>query len=156
MFTKIYGVTRRQWVSCHVRATWNGTVLWSRLTAGMQQGYWTGLVSWDTRANVSMTSRISQRNVTHVSFPIEPKPLNEKTMPSLGFARIVKCIVEVWEWISYFIPHFTAHVITYPWCNLRLRLMGLIHTCHWGIYRNSPSDIIVLPVDGFGSLRNDI
>ena len=25
--------------------------------------------------------------------------------------------VEVWEWISYFIPHFTGHVITYPDCN---------------------------------------
>ena len=22
--------------------------------------------------------------------------------------------VEVWEWIDYFIPHFTGHVITYP------------------------------------------
>ena len=24
------------------------------------------------------------------------------------------CIVEVWEWISNFISHFTGHVITYP------------------------------------------
>ena len=24
-------------------------------------------------------------------------------------------IVEVWEWISNFIPDFTGHVITYPW-----------------------------------------
>ena len=23
--------------------------------------------------------------------------------------------VEAWEWISNFIPHFTEHVITYPW-----------------------------------------
>ena len=23
--------------------------------------------------------------------------------------------VEVWEWIRNFIPHFTGHVITYPW-----------------------------------------
>ena len=23
--------------------------------------------------------------------------------------------VEVWEWVSNFIPHFNAHVITYPW-----------------------------------------
>ena len=24
--------------------------------------------------------------------------------------------IEVWEWISNFIPHFTGHVITYPCC----------------------------------------
>ena len=23
--------------------------------------------------------------------------------------------IEVWEWLSNFIPHFTGHVITYPW-----------------------------------------
>ena len=25
------------------------------------------------------------------------------------------CTVEVWEWISYFIPHILMDVITYPW-----------------------------------------
>ena len=26
--------------------------------------------------------------------------------------------IEVWEWVSNFIPHFTGHMITYPWWNL--------------------------------------
>ena len=28
--------------------------------------------------------------------------------------------VDVWEWISYFIPHFTGHVITYPCWDYKL------------------------------------
>ena len=26
--------------------------------------------------------------------------------------------IEMWEWIGYFIPHFSGHVITYPFRNL--------------------------------------
>ena len=29
------------------------------------------------------------------------------------FSNFNGCTVEVWEWISNFIPHFTGHVITY-------------------------------------------
>ena len=31
------------------------------------------------------------------------------------FPNFNGCTVEVWEWISNFIPHFTRHVITYHW-----------------------------------------
>ena len=31
------------------------------------------------------------------------------------FPNFSGCTVEVWEWISNFIPHFTRHVITYPY-----------------------------------------
>ena len=30
-----------------------------------------------------------------------------------GLVAIVQSYVEVWEWISNFIPHFIGHVITY-------------------------------------------
>ena len=30
------------------------------------------------------------------------------------FPNLITAAVEVWEWISYFIPHFTGRVITYP------------------------------------------
>ena len=30
------------------------------------------------------------------------------------FPNFNGCIIEVWEWISIFTPHFTGHVITYP------------------------------------------
>ena len=36
---------------------------------------------------------------------------DEMTYP---FWNFYDCTVEVWEWISNFIPHFTGHVITYP------------------------------------------
>ena len=36
---------------------------------------------------------------------------DEITYPFLNFNGAT---VEVWEWISNFIPHFTGHVITYP------------------------------------------
>ena len=40
--------------------------------------------------------------------------------------------VEVWEWISNFIPHFTGHVITYPcWNRLPDRLMGYCGYTKW-------------------------
>ena len=30
------------------------------------------------------------------------------------FSNINSKAMEVWEWTSYFISHFTVHVITYP------------------------------------------
>ena len=30
------------------------------------------------------------------------------------------CPLDVWEWISNFIPYFVAHEITYPWLKLKL------------------------------------
>ena len=31
------------------------------------------------------------------------------------FPNFNGCTIEVWEWIHNFIPHFTGHVITYPY-----------------------------------------
>ena len=31
------------------------------------------------------------------------------------FPNLSGATVEVWQWISNFISHFTGHVITYPW-----------------------------------------
>ena len=41
------------------------------------------------------------------------------------FTNFNGCTVEVWEWISNFIPHFTGHVITYPCRYLSLCLCVL-------------------------------
>ena len=57
--------------------------------------YWHGLTL--TRAGIS--------NYIHY------KVWGEITNPFLHFDGST---VEVWEWISNFIPHFTGHVITYP------------------------------------------
>ena len=42
---------------------------------------------------------------------IHHKVWNEVIYP---FPNFNGCTVEVWEWISHFIPHFIGHVITYP------------------------------------------
>ena len=34
------------------------------------------------------------------------------------FPHVKGCTVEIWEWVSNFIPYFTGHVITYPCCDL--------------------------------------
>ena len=39
------------------------------------------------------------------------------------FPNFEGATVEVWEWISYFIPHFTEHVITYPCWELSLSML---------------------------------
>ena len=31
------------------------------------------------------------------------------------FPNFKETAIEVWKWISYFIPQFTGHVITYPY-----------------------------------------
>ena len=36
------------------------------------------------------------------------------TYPFTNFANFNGCTVEVWEWISNFIPHYTRCVIAYP------------------------------------------
>ena len=45
------------------------------------------------------------------------------------FLNFNGCTVEVLEWISNFILHFTAHVISYPWRDqIQIMLMkGAIH-----------------------------
>ena len=47
--------------------------------------------------------------------------------------------VEVWEWISNFIPHFIGHVVTYPcWAKSQTLLVkgapGVLSTCQVMIY----------------------
>ena len=42
---------------------------------------------------------------------IHYKMSDENTYP---FPNLNGATVEVWEWISYFIPHLTAHVIIHP------------------------------------------
>ena len=37
------------------------------------------------------------------------------------FPNFSSCTIEVWEWISNFISHFTGHVITYPCWDLKLK-----------------------------------
>ena len=39
------------------------------------------------------------------------KVCDEITYP---FSKFKGATVEVWEWISSFLPHFTGHMITYP------------------------------------------
>ena len=51
------------------------------------------------------------------------------------FPNFNGCAIDVWEWISNFIPHFTVHVITYPCCELihvskRGLCSQLIHVTH--------------------------
>ena len=43
------------------------------------------------------------------------KVWDEITYP---FPNFNGCTIEVWEWISNFIPHFIIDVITYPWWDL--------------------------------------
>ena len=40
------------------------------------------------------------------------------------FPNFNGCTVEVWEWISNFISHFTEHVITYPCLGLKLNYVS--------------------------------
>ena len=40
------------------------------------------------------------------------------TYPFLNFNG---CTIEVYEWISNFIPHFTGHVITYPHAGIKVK-----------------------------------
>ena len=46
-----------------------------------------------------------------ISNHIHYKTCDEITYP---FPNFNGCTIEVWKWISHFIPHFTGHVITYP------------------------------------------
>ena len=48
-----------------------------------------------------------------ISNNIHYKVWDEITYP---FPNFNGCAVEVWKWISNFIPHFTCHVIIYPCC----------------------------------------
>ena len=46
------------------------------------------------------------------------------------FANINGCTIEVWEWISNFIPHFTRHVTTYPYQDCRIKTGSGGVCCH--------------------------
>ena len=37
------------------------------------------------------------------------------------FLNFNSAAVEVWEWISNFIPNFTGHVTTYSWASYQIR-----------------------------------
>ena len=39
------------------------------------------------------------------------------------FLNFNGCTVEVYEWISNFIPHFIMDVITYAWCDLSYSML---------------------------------
>ena len=39
-----------------------------------------------------------------------------RTEITYPFPNVNDATIEVWGWISKFIPHFTGHAITYPWC----------------------------------------
>ena len=61
---------------------------------------------------------------------------DEITFP---FPNFNGCTVEVWEWISNYIPHFTGHVITYP-CYLRTQWgpnAASVHVCNWHLMMTS-------------------
>ena len=49
------------------------------------------------------------------------KVWSEITYP---FSNFNGCTIEVWEWISYFLPHFVMGVITYPWWD-KLKLVHI-------------------------------
>ena len=55
-----------------------------------------------------------------ISNYIHYKVWNEITNPSPNFNSAT---VEVWEWVSNFISHFTGYVITYLWWNLSQSLL---------------------------------
>ena len=49
-----------------------------------------------------------------------------------SFSNVNGCIIEVWEWISNFIPHFIMDIITYPcwdWSNNMLAKSDPGHHC---------------------------
>ena len=52
--------------------------------------------------------------------------VDEITYP---FPNFKGCTVEVWEWMSNFIPHFTGHVIIYPCWDLSLYKGPLVSMC---------------------------
>ena len=45
------------------------------------------------------------------------------------FPNFINPTVEVWEWISIFLPHLMIGVITYPWW--KLRSMFYLHHCRF-------------------------
>ena len=50
---------------------------------------------------------------------------------SFAFTNYNGRAVEVWEWISNFIPHFAGHVIIYPFLGLMLNHVS--SRGHWSI-----------------------
>ena len=81
--------------------------LWHQRTHGLLQSM------WNLEAHV-MTSW--WRNQLQLNLKFSNYITRVSCLPSVGW-NYLSIPVEVWEWISNFIPHFiTRHVITYPCC----------------------------------------
>ena len=68
-------------------------------------------ILWNHLRLSSVTYSSGPPLLTWISNCIHYKAWDEITYP---FPNFNSATVEVWEWISNFIPHFTGHVITYP------------------------------------------
>ena len=64
-----------------------------------------------------LISYSTSHDISHLLPGIHFEVCDEITYP---FPNFNGCAVEVWEWISNFITHFTGHVITYPCGVLKL------------------------------------
>ena len=51
-----------------------------------------------------------------------------------SFQNVNGTTVEVWEWISDFIPYLTVHMITWPSCGLKLIDVNKRDPCHLSLY----------------------
>ena len=72
--------------------------------------YKTGQPCYDTVWAYFTSRDDMQLNLKSLN-PIHGKVWDDNTCP---FPNFNGATVEVWEWISNFIPHFTRHLITYP------------------------------------------
>ena len=53
----------------------------------------------------------------HSEYGLELYPIKARDEINYLFRKVNGATVEVWEWMSIFIPHFTVHVITHPCWN---------------------------------------
>ena len=72
----------------------------------------TNIYAHDSRFTVSCYGWVLGPRLGWISNYIHYKGWDEITYP---FPNFNGTTVEVWEWITNFIPHFTEHVIIYPW-----------------------------------------
>ena len=113
------------WAMCHrgISTNWTEIILltltmlnWlGETTCSIISQYWDGPPSWSTSAWKTTSSPFYQHGLTLIpawmNNYIHYKMWDEITYPFLNFNG---CTVEVQEWLSNFIPHFTGLVITYP------------------------------------------
>ena len=76
------------------------------------QKYWVGIVQWAPKTFVSEEIADIFRN-----YNIDYIVWDDITHP---FPNFKGCTVEVWEWISNFIPYCARPIITYPFLGLKL------------------------------------